>query len=276
MQINISRLKRKIFALVDVASEEDLNERRFDWFDRFIIILIILNIIAVILESVNIIYTKGKYFFRSFEIFSVMVFTMEYLLRIWSCTVLDRFSHPIWGRIKFALTPMLMVDLFAILPFYLPIFMHGLDLRILRALRLFRLFRLFKIGRYSKAIKTLGSVIYEKKEELIITLFAVFILLVFASSFMYFFEHEAQPDAFSSIPSAMWWGVATLTTVGYGDVYPVTPIGKFFGAVIALLGIGLFALPAGILASGFAEQIQRERKREIRCPYCGKMFRIDK
>ena len=118
----------------------------------------------------------------------------------------------------------------------------------------------------------IGNVIRAKKEELLISVFVMVILLVFCSSLMYIIENEAQPEAFPSIPSAMWWGVTTLTTVSYGDVYPITILGKFLGAIIALLGIGMFALPTGILASGFAEEIQKKGKEMIICPHCGKKF----
>jgi voltage-gated potassium channel len=135
------------------------------------------------------------------------------------------------------------------------------DLRFVRVLRLLRLSRLIKLGRYSDSLKTLGNVFKGKKEELLITAFALAILLILASSLMYFAENEVQPQAFSSIPAAMWWGIATLTTVGYGDIYPVTTLGKLMGSVIAVLGIGMFALPAGILSSGFAEKIKKAERR---------------
>ena len=172
------------------------------------------------------------------------------------------------GRIRFALQPLQIIDLLAILPFYLPFI--GIDLRFLRAVQLFRLFRLLKMGRYSQSLTTLTNVIKSKKEELSITLFAGFILLIIASSLIYLVENEAQPEAFHSIPNSMWWGVVTLTTVGYGDVYPKTALGKIIGACIALLGIGLFALPAGIIASGFASEIQKKETEIKVCPHCGK------
>lgn len=196
-------------------------------------------------------------------------FTIEYLLRLWSCTVDSRFRNPVLGRIRFALRPLLIIDLVAILPFYLPIIIP-FDLRFLRALRLIRILRMLKMGRYSESLRLFASVLKSKKEELVIAVFVTFILLIVSSSLMYFVENEAQPENFSSIPDAMWWGVATMTTVGYGDVYPVTPVGRFLGAIIAILGIGMFALPAGILASGFVEEIQKRRTGHIRCPYCGK------
>jgi voltage-gated potassium channel len=178
------------------------------------------------------------------------------------------FQQPIKGRIRFALTPLALIDLLAILPFYFPLFLP-IDLRFIRALRLFRLFRIFKLTRYSDALKKLGGVVILKKEELLISVMIVLVILFFASTLMYFIEGETQPETFSSVPKSLWWGVVTLTTVGYGDVYPVTPLGKVLGAVIAFLGVGMFALPAGILASGFAETIHRKRE-QTTCPHCGK------
>jgi len=147
-----------------------------------------------------------------------------------------------------------------------------------RALRLFRLFRVLKLARYSESIQTFVDVIRLKKEELMLMFFAILILLVISSSLMYNAEHEAQPEAFSSIPAAMWWGIVTLATVGYGDVYPITPWGKFIGSIVVILGIGLFALPTGVLASGFSEvlaQKKREHKDHFVCPHCGRYIDED-
>ncbi len=259
-------IKKRIYEILEKALPGDVPSKIFD---IFIMSLISLNVLAVILDTVPSISESFSQFFNYFEIFSIIIFSIEYLLRVWSCTLNDRFKMPIIGRLKYLLTPMTLIDLLAILPFYIPMIIP-FDLRFLRAVRLFRLFRLFKMGRYSKALQTLYVVIKNKKEELLITIFSVLILLIIASSLMYYIENTRQPDSFSSIPSAMWWGVATLTTVGYGDVYPITPIGKILGALIALLGIGLFALPAGILASGFAEYIKNDTQTKIRCPHCGK------
>lgn len=245
------KIKSRIFEILEIASTGDLLSRTFD---IFIMTLISLNVLAVILETVKSLSFHYRLLFHTFEVFSVSVFTIEYVLRLWTCTANNRFKSPVKGRVRFGMTPLALVDLMAILPFYLPMVI-ALDLRFIRAVRLFRLFRLFKMGRYSESLKTLGNVLKEKKEELLITVFVVFILLVVASSLMYFVENEAQPEVFSSIPAAMWWGVATLTTVGYGDICPITPIGKLLGATIAIMGIGMFALPAGILGSGFVEEM---------------------
>lgn len=254
--------------LISVFFSVDPENRPSRFFNIGMLILISLNVIAVILATVNSIYLRHKVFFDAFEVFSVIVFTIEYVLRLWLCTSQRGFEPSVSGRIKFALQPLQLIDLIAILPFFLPVV--GLDLRFVRAVRLFRLFRLFKIGRYSQSLRTISNVLKSKKEELWITVFTGFILLIFASSLMYIVENNAQPDKFKSIPDAMWWGAATLTTVGYGDIYPVTILGKILGSIIAMLGIGLFALPAGIVASGFASEIQKNKREKKICPHCGK------
>lgn len=231
--------------------------------------LIFFNVLSVILETEHALFFRYRPIFHWFEVVSVLIFSVEYLLRLWSCTENVRYGHPLWGRVRYVLSPMAAVDLLAIAPFYLPMLIP-VDLRFLRALRLFRLFRLLKLGRYMKSLRRIRNVFVEKKEELFIAIFSVLILLVLSSSLMYFVENEAQPDKFSSIPAAMWWGIATLTTIGYGDMYPITLLGKVLGGIIAILGIGFFALPAGILASGFTGEIQKQEKKERACPHCGK------
>ena len=252
----VKRIKERLYEILEIAAVGDITSK---FFDIFIITLITLNVVAVILATVERLDSQYQYYFRIFEIFSVSIFTIEYLLRLWVCTINRNFRNSITGRIKYTFTPFAIIDLLAILPFYLPMIIP-LDLRFVRAVRFFRLFRLFKLGRYSKALLLLKKVLKEKKEELILVIFVVFLLLIIFSSLMYFIEKEAQPEAFSSIPEAMWWGIITLTTVGYGDVYPITPLGKILGALIAFLGIGMFALPAGILGSGLVEVARKKEK----------------
>ncbi|MBV6519732.1 MAG: potassium channel protein [Candidatus Brocadia sp.] len=259
-------IKSSAYKIMHEVSNADTRVRAFH---VSLTTLILLNVLAVILETVESIATQYRVFFTAFDVFSIGVFTIEYLLRLWTCTADARFRGAVKGRARFTVTPFSLIDLMAILPFYLPMFLP-LDLRFIRALRLFRLFRILKMGRYSESIRTLGNVLKEEKEALAITVFAVLILLVVASSLMYFVENAAQPEAFSSIPEAMWWGVATLTTVGYGDICPITPLGRFLGAIIALLGIGTIAVPAGIVTSGFAREIQKKHGKRGMCPYCGK------
>lgn len=236
----------------------------------FLIVLISLNVAAIVMESVEPIRLKYSAGFKAFETFSVILFTIEYVLRLWAANEDARYSKPILGNLRFALTPLAIIDLLAILPFYLP--MIGIDLMFLRIMRLFRLFRLFKIARYIKALNIMNQVVKEKRAELLVAIILTFFMLLLTSTLMYYVEHEAQPDRFSSIPETMWWGIATLTTVGYGDIYPITALGKLLGGAIAILGIGLFALPTGILASGFSEHLGSDKASPTTCPHCGKAF----
>lgn len=238
-------------------------------FVAFIVSLILLNVAAAMLETVRGVDARYGEALDAFGAASVGVFTAEYALRLWSCTASPRYSHPVWGRARFALTPLALVDLCAILPFYLS-FLFAADLRSLRLLRLLWLSRLLKVDRYSEAFAMLWRVVCRRRDELVLTLTVGAVLLVISSTLMYFVERDAQPRAFSSIPAAMWWAVQTLTTVGYGDVYPATPLGKLLGGVVATLGVGMFALPAGILGSGLMEEIRRSREEGRACPHCGR------
>jgi voltage-gated potassium channel len=266
-QVQASRgrdLKRRAWQILDVARPGDAVSRAFDF---FILTLVLLNVIAVILETVEPLGARYAAAFRRFEVFSVAVFTVEYLARLWSCVSRPEYARPVAGRLRFALRPMSLVDLLAVLPFYLEFV--WVDLRFVRVLRLLRIFRVAKLGRYSSSVGLLGRVVRKNKEELVVTFALMALLVVLASSCMYFAEHEAQPDKFPDIPSAMWWSIVTLTTVGYGDVYPLTPLGKFFAGVISILGIGMFALPTGILGASFVEELQREKAGGALCPHCG-------
>lgn len=253
--------------LYDILVETDDDELIDKIIAVFLMILIIVNTGAVILESVDEIYQPYESIFHAIEYVSVAIFTVEYLLRLWIAPLDPRYAKPFWGRLRYAFSAMAMVDLLAILPALLPM-LFAFDLRLMRFLRIFRLFRLFKLSRYVSSLNTLDDVVRSKKEELLVMTVMISMLLVFASTIMYVVENEAQPDKFPHIPAAMWWGMATLTTVGYGDVFPITPLGKLLGAFIAFLGIGMFALPTGILASGFAEEIKRRHEKEKVCPPC--------
>lgn len=264
----MSAIKKRIHEIVDVAQNGD---RLSLAFDIFILSMIALNMLALVLESVDEI---GRAFPRAFSLFetvSVAVFSIEYILRVWTCTMTARYRGTL-GRVRFIFSFMALVDFLAILPFYLPFV--DVDMRFVRSIRLLRIFRVVKIGRYSKSLQTIGKVVRAKRPELLTTIFVLAILLLIASSGIYFAERDAQPEKFSSIPASMWWGIATLTTIGYGDVYPVTAFGKIFASAIAVLGVGMVALPTGIIGSGFIEELNsRHRKKESKkCPHCGGVF----
>lgn len=179
------------------------------------------------------------------ELVSVLIFSLEYLLRILFSPRPIRFIFSFFG----------LIDLIAILPFYLS---FGADLRSLRAVRLFRLLRLLKFLRYGDTLQNLKEAFKNVKKELILFSFATLLLIYFSSVGIYYFENEAQPEAFSSIFSAMWWSVATLTTVGYGDIYPITAGGKIFSTFVVFIGLGLVAIPTGLVASSLTQALKKE------------------
>jgi voltage-gated potassium channel len=257
-------IRKRTWEIVEAAKAGDTPSRVFD---ISILALIFLNVIAVIIGSVQSVQERWGAFLSVFEIVSVAIFTVEYVARLWACTVDPQYKGRIRGRVRLALRAMSVIDLLAILPFYLPFL--GIDLRSLRVLRLLRILRVAKVGRYYASFNLIKHVVHSKKEELVLTSALMGLLLVVSSSLLYYCESGAQPDVFSSIPATMWWSVATLTTVGYGDMYPVTTMGKFCASVIAILGIGMFALPTGILGAGFVEAIQKKKGHQV-CPHCGK------
>lgn len=268
----MAALRQAIYHVIE--EPVDRGNRITVWFNYSMILLIVLNVAAVMLETVPWLYRNYFWAFSVIDLVSFVVFTVEYLLRLWVCTSNPAFRRPVLGRIRYATTPLALIDLLAIAPFYLPLLIP-IDLRILRILRLFRMIRILKLGRYSRAIRMFSHVIEQKKEQLLISLAILLVAIVIASSLMYYAENEAQPELFASIPHAMWWALVTLATVGYGDMYPVTPIGKMIGGVVLVVGIAIFALPTAIMASGFfeatqQETLEREEDRDaVICPACG-------
>ena len=261
-------VKHRVYQILEGGDDHDLLGKCVN---VFIIVLILTNVAAIILETEAGIYDVYAGYFKAFEVFSVAVFSIEYLLRVWVCTEYAEYSRPVLGRLRYMTSLMALIDLLAIIPFYLPMFIP-VNLRVLRLLRIFRVFRLLKLARYTDAVDTILRVINERKAELSITLFVGAILLIISSTLVYYAEFEAQPDKFSSIIATMWWSIITLLTVGYGDVFPITPVGRFFGALTAVFGIAMFALPAGLISSGFMEELSRQKaaKTVVICPHCGK------
>ena len=244
--------RRRVFNVIDSSTPGDWKGL---WFDRLMTVLILTNVTAVILETVEELSREFHGFFYAFELFSVAVFSVEYVLRVWACVEEPEAvpSNPLRRRLKFMGTPLALIDAIAILPFYLSFFL-AVDLRFMR---IFRLLRLLKLTRYSPALATFAAVLHGQCRSLDAALVIMLTLLIFAASIAYLFEKEAQPEEFASIPHAMWWALATLTTVGYGDVTPVTLGGKIFGGIVMILGVGMFAVPTGILATGFANEIRK-------------------
>ncbi|MBT4663662.1 MAG: ion transporter [Methylococcales bacterium] len=252
-------LRRRTFEIVEIAEKNDISSRIFD---VFLIILIITNVVAIVLESVKSINAVYGYWFDLIEIVAVAIFSIEYLVRIWVCVENEEYRFysvsNFSRRLKYMRSGNALIDLLAILPFYLIIVFGGvLDLRFLRALRLLRV---FKLTRYSQTMTLLFQVIHDNARAFIASIAILLIVMLIAASGIYMFEHEVQPVAFGSVPAAMWWAFATLTTVGYGDVTPITTGGRVFGAAITVVSVGMVALPAGILASAFSAQLAERQK----------------
>ncbi len=257
--------KRRVYEILEPARTGD-SVSRFS--DIALTALILCGSATAILATIQDIASRYVYWLWALEALLVLVFTLEYVLRVWSCTSDRRYRHPSWGRLKWASSPLGLVDLMAILPWYM--FLLFPDIATAALTLLFRLLRLFKLFRYSESFQTLGMAVRRKRDELTAVLFVVLVFILIVSSLMYVVESGAQPEVFSSIPAAMWWGVITLTTVGYGDTYPITVAGKLLAGVMAVLGVGFIALPAGILASGFVEEVRKRHGEHQVCPHCGK------
>ena len=258
-------LKNQIYNLVEKGAH---GSRRNLIFDYSIMILILLNVVAMVIESSKNLSESVVLSLWYFEVFSVVVFTIEYLMRIY----VSDLTHPASGKfksvLKFIFSFYGLIDLLAIAPFFLPFFIKA-DLRFMRILRLMRFLRILKMNRYNKSLLLIYTVVKERKQELIMTGFVAFLVLLISSFLMYHVEGEFQPEVFSTILSSFWWAVATLTTVGYGDIYPVTSLGKFISGIIAVLGIGIIALPTGIISAGFIDRLKK-KDRVKKCPHCGK------
>ncbi len=260
-------LRRRLYLIFEPKEKGGVTESIFEF---ILITIIILNILAIVLASIEEEFEMYQDLFNNFEIFSVIFFTLEYFLRLYAIVENPKYRHPVSGRLRYAQTMMAMVDLLAFIPFYLTFL--PIDLRFLRIFRLMALFRMFKIARYMQALEIFKRVIFERREQLLLSFVFILFILVIISFFMFYAEREAQPEKFGSIPAAMWWGVATLTTVGYGDVVPITVWGKILGGLFAIAGVGFLALPAGILSSGFFELLYKPKTKTHTCPHCGKDF----
>ena len=233
-------MKQRIKNIVEIN-----DNRTSKVFAIFIQVLILVSIITCTLETIPDLKPQTRTILYVIEVFSVIVFTIEYLLRIY---VSER-------KLKFIFSFYGIIDLLAILPFYLS---FGVDLRSLRALRFLRLFRILKLVRYNRAMNHFTTAIKSAKEEILLFLFITLILIYFAAVGIYYFENAAQPEHFSSIFDSLWWAIVTLTTVGYGDVYPITVGGKVFTFFILLIGLGIVAIPTGIISSALTKSVDNK------------------
>ena len=234
-------------------------------FDTFIVIWVIVSVLAVILESVQGIHYLLNLEFIVLDAIAVSIFTLEYCLRMYCCVEEPGYQRAVSGRLKMAKSTSSIIDILAIAPFFLEVFLHHLiDLRFMRV---FRLLRLLKLSRYTGATQSLSKVIAREWPVMAASAFIMLLLVVMTASLGYLFEHEAQPDKFENIPQAIYWAVVTLASVGYGDISPITPAGRAMTIVLALIGIGIFAIPAALLSSAFSDQLKRDREALINTIY---------
>ena len=287
-------IKERIFRVID---EDTRDYRPSRIFNGMIVFLIILNVVAIIFESDDRFALNYPEVFHQIELWSVLIFGIEYLLRLFTANFIYPQKKGLRAYLKYIISPLALIDLLAILPSililvapYISFFAPYLDFRVVRLLRTMRLLRIFKITRYSSSLRLIVDVFKEKGRDLAVTIFITFILIIISSTLMFYVEHDAQEEQFPNIIATFWWAVATLTTVGYGDVYPITGIGKLLSGIIALLGIGMVALPTGILSSAFVERMEKRKaaekgkkdgedgEEEVEdaipktpyCPHCGK------
>ncbi len=250
-------IKEKVAKFFGTKINRDFGAK---FFDIFIEILVLLNVVAVILESYDYLYVQFGDVFDWFEVFTVTIFSIEYLLRLW----VSDMNYPRklkWQAYKkFIFSANSIVDLISIIPFFIP-FITNLDLRHLRIFRLIRLLRVFKLNKYSHSLLLIAKIMSEKKQELLATLLMFFSVLVIASSLMFYLEHAAQPKAFPNIMQSFWWGIITLTTIGYGDIFPITAAGKVLGSIIAMMGVMIVAIPTGIISSSFVQKMEESKQK---------------
>lgn len=255
-QLNAGRtFRQKLHALVWPS---EYGGRLHDYFDTFIMVWVVVSVVAVVLESVESIHYILNLEFIVLDTIAVGIFSLEYLLRIYTVVESPQHGHAIFGRFKYAKSGSAVIDLLAVLPFFLEAFLHHLfDLRFLRV---FRLLRLLKLTKYTGSTQTLFTVIKREWPVMSASVFIMLLLVILTASLGYLFEHEAQPEKFENIPASIYWAVITLASVGYGDISPVTPAGRAMTIILALLGIGIFAIPAAILSSAFSDQLRIERE----------------
>jgi len=248
-------LREKIFSLLHpTPTSGELHHV----IDNLIMLSVLASVVSIILETVPEIHQVFSGVFYAIEITTVTIFTVEYIGRVYACCELEKYNRPLLGRLQYMSSPSALIDLLAILPFFVGLVFHEtLDLRFLRV---FRLSRLLKLTRYTGTLNTMYKAIHRERRVLFAAAFMMILLVILTASLGYELEHDAQPDKFDTIPAAMYWAVITLASVGYGDLTPITPLGRAMTVGISLIGIGIFAIPAGLMASAFTDQLRIDRE----------------
>lgn len=242
------KLKKRTFEIIEKGEKGDTVSKIFD---ICILLLICGNVLSVFVETFKISNEMRSILFY-IELFSIIIFSVEFILRVWTADFLYENMPLVQSKIKYIFSFMALIDLFAILPFYIP-FVIKVDLRVLRTLRLFRLLRIFKANRYTQSLQKVIDVIKDKSAELFSAVLMLFILMLISSVLIYYIESPAQPDVYTNALSGLWWSIAIFTSVWLGDIYPITAAGKILCALMAVFGVAIIAVPTGIISSGFVE-----------------------
>jgi voltage-gated potassium channel len=266
---------------------DSIEDKQGGYYEILMMGLIFANALAMIVDTVPSIKLNYDWFLMPFEQISIIIFSAEYILLLWVCTENPEYRDPVHGRIRYAMTPVALINLLSVMPAFIPV-LQPYDLRALRMFRLFRFFRILKLTKYSDSLKTLFRALDAKKEQLFMTLVIIVLLVVMTSVFLFYAENGTNESAvFDDLPSTIWWGLITLNPMSNEEGYPVTVAGKLISAGMALLEIGIFAIPAGIMASAFEEEYKEKEKEQegqrtvcetesgrndgpTVCPHCGK------
>ncbi|MCL1832177.1 MAG: potassium channel family protein [Oscillospiraceae bacterium] len=265
-------LKKRTFRIIQPHTKNDIPSAIYDW---FIFVLVVVDMITTILATVSS-FSRFETAFIVIEIITVIVFAIEYILRFWTADLFRRKENPLKARLKYAFSFIMIVDLMAIAPFFLQ-FVFPVNIHILRTFRLLRIFRLLRVRKYVKTLSQFHDILKQKASQLFFSMIILFVLMLVASTLMYTAENEAQPEVFDNAMSGLWWAIITMTTIGYGDIYPITAGGKVIGALFSLLSVAIIAVPTGIISAGFIESnylhkkiaSNTNKKSKPFCPYCG-------
>lgn len=241
----LARLRAQTFAVLHAP---DPGNRVARWANWFLAALIVLNAVAITLETVPGISREFARTLHAFEALSTGIFIVEYLARLWTCVEQHRLAHPLWGRLRFMKQPLALLDLIAIVTWWTP-----WDLRFLRVVRLVRLLRVFHLYEFEAALERLSDSLHRRRELLLVAVVLMAVFVYLAGSLLYHIEHARQPEVFSSIPATFWWAAVTFNTIGYGDMVPLTPLGQVAAGLMAVFGIGVFALPTATVIAAIIE-----------------------
>ncbi len=248
----MKKFRKRLFEIIQIGGADDTISRSFD---VIITVIIIVNILVTFMETFDSL-SAFLPIFKVIELVTVILFTIEYIARVYTADLLYPKEKKIFSILAFVFSFYGLIDLFSFMPYYLPL-ATPTGVAVFRLFRVFRIFRLFKINAQFDAFNVIVNVLNEKKTQLLSSVVLILMLMLSASMLMYGVEHEAQPDVFENALSGFWWSMATIFTIGYGDIYPITSLGQLLALVISFLGVGIIAIPTGIISAGFVEQFQR-------------------